>query len=196
MPFKITPNVKLRKDKEGRVRQIQHLQEPYLPESNFAAASPLALSASYVEGAAPIFEVPPEALGHLQEGPLEKPDLQLGNELRVAGEKRTLGTTTIEYVQTHHGLPIWHSGVAVSVHHDPMRVSSSVSTLKYGVEVEILSKEDPIGFASEKKKLSSGELADMLGIKAEDFKGGKKEKERLAQPRINGVRLIIYRYDP
>lgn len=196
MPFQITPNVKLRRDKSGRVRQIQHLQAPYLPEDNIAASSPQALSASYLTGAAPVFEIPLNTLEHLQEAPLKTPNLELSNELRIVKQKRILGTTTLEYAQTHYGLPVWHSGLAVSIHHEPMRTSSSVSTWKYDVEVEIPSQQDPIDFGARMEKMDTGSLAKMLDLKADNFKGSKKEKERLSTPQINGLRLIIYRYDP
>ena len=45
MAFKITPNVRVKRDHEGFVRHLQHLQEPYFPAKG-VAATPRAVAAA------------------------------------------------------------------------------------------------------------------------------------------------------
>lgn len=198
MAFNITPNVKVRRDKEGKVRNIEHLQEPYLPEDNFEQASCQALASGYLSKLIPILEIPKNTLNNLAEGPLSTIDLKLGNELRLVQEKRIMANTTLEYAQTHFGLPIWHSGVSVSVHHEPLRTTSTVSTLKYNVKIENTAKDDQIDFAGNLDKMTSDDkLVSIVGIDAKKLKGtAKKDKESYGKVKINGRRLIIYQYDP
>lgn len=138
MPFDLTSNVYVERDASGAVRQLRHLQQPYA----IAALAPRALAASYVRDVMGIYELPAAALTNL-ENPYRENNLLTPEtvRLRFAAESPFLDTTTIVYVETFRGLPIWEAGFSVTVQAGPNRVTSSCSTLHRDVSVEIQRKE-------------------------------------------------------
>src|ERR1700722_9786207 len=111
MPFAVTRNVHVERAPDGRVRQLRHLQQPY--KANVQGLQPLA--ALYVHDVAAIYELPAAALTDLA-SQFQQTNVFTSEpvRLRLAGETALLGTSTISYVQTLGGLPIWVAGVSVT----------------------------------------------------------------------------------
>ncbi len=178
MAFQITPNVHVDSDDSGVARHLAHLQAPYLPPS-VAATSPRALADQYLHEVAPLYRLDPALLTNL-DAPLEGKLSDVVTQLRFAAEKQIFETTVISYVQTHYGLPIWEAGVSITLHSQPLRVTSSQSTIHLDVTVK-----KP---AAKAKGLPPAIKPALLG----DFLGLGEKGDR---PRVNATRLLIYRYD-
>ncbi len=181
MPFTITRNVHVRRDRDGRVRLLRHLQEPYTAQvAALAAPTTQALAAAYTRDVAAIFEIDPAMLTTLGEkvGRVLKDE---GSRLRLAEEKSILNTSPVSYRQTHLGLPIWEAGFTVRIQGQPLRVTSSESSVHYNVQVQ---KPDPKArFMPD--RITPPLLVQLLGLRS-----------RAKRPRINRTGLLIYRYDP
>lgn len=179
MPFRITPNVRIRRDKDGIVRQLRHLQQPYTPQdAGLVTPTPQAIASVYVRDVAQIYDIDPgmlEKLGERIEGELTDE----GTLLKLAEEKTLMDTTVVSYQQTHFGLPIWEAGFTVRMHRPELRITSSQSSIHYDVQVE---KPDPKAkFMAVRVKKAT--LQQILG-------------EVEIPPKITSIRPLIYRYDP
>src|SRR5262249_38588519 len=84
------------------------------------------------------------------------------------------------FVQTYFGLPIWEAGVSVTMHDQPLRVTSSQSTIHFDVHVQ---KPD-----AQAKYLPDHINARVLGELLALADGAPL-------PKINRTRLLISRHD-
>src|SRR5229473_7394583 len=106
MPFTVTHNVHVERAPNGAVRQLRHLQQPYLA----GTLSGRSLAAHYVQEVAETYQLPPDALATL-DSPFYLTN-SFTNEpvrLRFVGESALPGTSTLAYVQTLGDLPIWEA---------------------------------------------------------------------------------------
>ncbi len=189
MLFENTPNVKLRKDKEGRVRNIHHIQEPFLLPKSRKISSPQVLASTYLKEIIPYLEIEPVSLENVDVSPLETFNIDLGNELRLVNEKRIMANTTLEYVQTLFGIPLWCSGLTVLVQHDPLRISGAMSTLKYDVHIENVQKKEANGIGNNFDPITEKVLSELI-------KNPNDSKTISYGPlKINKQCQIIYRYN-
>src|SRR6266545_1788217 len=133
MPFTVTANVHVERAPNGTVRQLRHLQQPYLVHM----LSGRSLAAQYVQEVAEFYELPPDALTTL-DSPFQPTNSFTGEptRLRFAGENALHGTRTIAFVQTVGDLPIWEAGLSVTIQDEPDRVTSSFSTFHRDPEFE------------------------------------------------------------
>lgn len=183
MPFDISHNVEIRRDQDGRVRQIRHLQHPYSAhDTDLAAPTARSLASAYLHDVAQIYEFSKDLLEDL-EAPVGDQLGEAGTRLQFDVLKSTLNSSVVSYQQTHYGLPIWRAGVRVQLHEAPLRVTSSQSTIHYDVKVSLPKKGGESDFMSEDFTRSS--LRSPLGLST-----------RAKLPDINRTRLLIYRYDP
>lgn len=86
MAFSLTPDVNVVRDQAGRIRQLSHLQQPYVA-AEALVVSPRTLVASYLDDVADLYQVPAGALATLHE-PLDhqlRPDED--NRLRLLKER-------------------------------------------------------------------------------------------------------------
>src|ERR1041385_6812890 len=113
-------------DDSGRVRQINHFDQLWEPKDEEKTARDVA--ASYLRAIAPMLKVKSERLAEL-DAPVsyhapQKQDVQY----RLAEEKTMFDSTTIGYVQTVNNVPVWGSGLTITVKHAPFRVVSATFT--------------------------------------------------------------------
>ena len=127
MAFQITPNVSVTRDSGGVVRQLSHLQQPFLAEG-LAVANPRALSRNYLQEVAPVYSIDSALLSTLDQAVGETLTTD-GLELRFGSQNSLLETTVVAYSQTRWSLPIWEAGLGISILSGPQRVTSSRSTL-------------------------------------------------------------------
>ena len=133
MPFAVTHNVYVERTPNGAVRQLRHLQQPYLAST----LSGRSLAAQYVQEVAETYQLPSNALSTV-DSPFQ-PTNGFTSEpirLRFATESALPDTTTLAYVQTMGGLPIWEAGLSVTIQSGPDRVTSSLSTFHHDAKVE------------------------------------------------------------
>jgi len=172
MTFTLTPSVYVERASDGIVRQLTHLQQPYLA----GMQTPRPLAAQYVRDVASIYQLPPGALTSL-DSPFQPTNGFTDDPVRLyfSGETALLGTSTITYAQTLIGLPIWEAGVSVTIQAGPERVTSSFSTFHHDAKVEPPEREF--------RPYQLAELERLLGL---------RERERVLE--ITSQRRLIYRY--
>jgi len=107
-----------------------------------------------------------------------------GSELRLDAEKRQMDMTTVVYRQTHFGLPVWHSGVAIHMKTRPYRIVSAQSSRHADLDVE----RPAANVLARLKTIAPATLREQLGIAAADRHFDPATLE------IDEVKLIIYRY--
>lgn len=167
------------RDKSGRVRHIEQIQKPFLSPS-LEETTPEQLADQYLAEVAPVYQINDELadLSAVVPGEPTRAEAQL-HRCKV---KDVAGSTVVNYIQSYRGLPIWGADFSVHIAPNPMRVTSSSSTLHDSITLG----NDPEKAAVEyQEKLKPEALTKLLGIK--EGKGVLK---------INGMRLVIYQYDP
>jgi hypothetical protein len=169
------------KDTAGMVRELLHIQKPFIAE----AATPQALSATYVQAMVSRFAIRPEEIAELNLPPADRIE-RAGIEYRLAEQKRIMDTSTLEYVQTYAGIRVWQAGLTVQVKHDPLRVISSQFTGLPGISVRLPSRR----VVAQMEKLDSGGVAGVFGISADAALAA------VAAPlQLKSTRLWIYKFD-
>lgn len=179
MDFELTPNVRVKRDDQGIVRLLSHPQEPYTSPSG-VKQSLRALSEAYVHDVAEIYGIDPTMLSSLAE-PVERKLKKEPLRLRMLEEKRLLNSIVLGYQQTFLGLPIWESHLSVRLHQEPLRVTSSDSSLHGDVQCKAPPK-------TAKFMPSSGQVTELL-----------QDIVRRADGKLVNIteqRLLIYRYNP
>ena len=176
MPFEITPDVFVETDDQGIARHLEHIRSPYTAATaGLVQAAPDQLAMQYVRDVAEIYGVPREWLAGLE------PPVEAGaappDGLFLAGESGATGLAVLSFVQRRFGLPIWEAGIAVNVLLDPVRVTSSRSTLHQVVEGD---PPDPAARYTG-DKVTPPILARLLGLKE-------------GRPGISAIRLLVYQY--
>jgi zinc metalloprotease ZmpB len=187
MPFVMTPNVHVRRDRSGHVRQLSHVSEPYRPNAvdmavaglSDQALTPRSLAEQYLREVAPLYDLAPTTTANFAADVTAAPSAA-PSELRFKEEKSVGDVAAIAYDQTYRGLPIWDAGMTVRIHTAPMQVTGSSSAVHYGVQA---TPPDP-GAPFMPHSLDAAKLRQILGV------GGD------AGPRLNATRLVIYWYDP
>ncbi len=197
MTFKLKPSMLVRKDAENKTRLIGHVQDPYKPEG-LPPSTNLILAESYLNAVSAIYEIEGKELSDLHLAPIKSPDRKLQSQLRLTLEKEIMGTSVVEFSQTYFGLPVWEAGVAISIHESPRRVSSSVNTMHYDIDVELPKTRE---LESDVKRVNTGFLFEKVGLddslmKANSRKRDEISRDKKAAPQINSRRLLVYRYDP
>lgn len=143
----------------------QHLSHPLAPfrSEGAALATPASLAALYLREVSPIY-----GIGN-------------GVELRPAGEKTLAGVSVIAFAQLHRALRVNEAGVTVNILHDPLRVTSSYSTVDRDVRLGRLPAADD-RYAL--RRVNAGVLRVMLGL------------DEGTVIEIDAAATLIHRYDP
>jgi zinc metalloprotease ZmpB len=185
MPFDITPDVHLRRDSEGRVRQLQHIAKPYTPQAVALAAAapstPRALAEEYLRDIGPILDLAPPVTSNFAAEMAAHPTPD-ANQLRFKEEKSNENSTTVSYAQTVLGLPIWNAGVSVQMQTQPLQVTGAHNALHYGVEQLAT---PPVNARYLPNRIDPDALRALLQL-----------APTIPAPVVNSTRLLIYRYEP
>ena len=176
MAFEITPNVTVEYDEQGVARHIEHIAQPYFsPDKDLRG-----VAADYVAAVAKEHRLTKPRLADVEASAGDELAEGEGAALHFAEEKSVMETTLVSYQQTYLGLPVWEAGVAVVLQDKPPRVTSSSST----IHTEIDAKSPPADAPFLPEGITPETLRPLLGL--EGRRGGVK---------INGTRLLVYRYD-
>ncbi|HEV2175767.1 MAG TPA: hypothetical protein VGW33_00965 [Terriglobia bacterium] len=176
MAFTLTPAVQIERDADGNVRSLNHGGQPYGPLSNILNARKLA--ESYLNDVAGIYGIDPAWLGALDKSPSGTVE-NAGTELRFAQQDAVTGTATASFQQTHFGLPVWQAGFTVGLLAEPLRATSSLSTLHAKIDA-VKPGRDAKCLAG---RIKPQELPALLNT-------GRKRREIV----INAERQWIYQY--
>jgi zinc metalloprotease ZmpB len=191
MAFTLTPEVKVRRDAQGNVRQLSHTQEPYRPDAMAmaimaadgkpATLTPRALAEEYLRDVAGFYGFAPAALANFAAAPAAAAITTVPTELRFKEEKAVANAATVSYDQTHFGLPIWNAGVAVRINTAQMAVISSHNATHYTIACDDPDPNAPYM----PNRLTPPVLKGLLGLGTSD-----------EEPRVHATRLLIYQYLP
>ncbi len=174
-------NAHLTRDASGAVRDLLHLDAPYVATAN----APLPAAREYLERYADGLGIERSQLDSLELQPTEEP-IDVGVEYRLAEMRRQFDATAVVFSQTALGLPVWNAGIVVSLLDRPLRVVSSQSTDHREIEVS-----KPSAQALRKlTRLDEKTLAPKLGLR----QAGAEFVPNSLQ--IQRRRLLVYRYDP
>lgn len=187
MPIELTPDVKVRQDTSGKVRQLSHPQKQYRPAAvdllsagMTARLTPRALADQYLRDAAPVFGFAPEETANFAAAAAMSPT-EAGVELRFKEEKAVGAGVTVVYDQTVYGLPIWDAGVTVRIDSKEMGVTGSHNAAHYDVQAH---RPAP-NAAYLPHQMDVDKARKVLGLKPDD-----------PELTINGTRALVYGYHP
>jgi len=201
MPFQLTDKVHVDRDEQGKVRHLEHFQQPFVAARTAAqstamaatgtpsvvAPTPQALAEQYLREVSSIYGIADDMLPD-QGGPgaaaraLGPLGGSAGSKLELTEEKAIMGTTTVSYQQTYNGLPVWEAGVSVTVLPEPMRITASQSSVRPDVSLPSPDALEGPGYRPD--AITPDVLQQLLNVT-----GGNS-------PTINGVHQLVYRYDP
>lgn len=187
MTFEITPKVKVKRDKNGVVRQLRHPRQSFTPQHAVAAAglaaapeTPRSLADAYVREVLPVYDLAGGFAADLN----SVVGTEISDEeprLRFSREKVLKNQATVSYAQTCLGLPVWEAGLTVRMQGDPLVITSSQSSVHHEIEI---SPPGPDA-AYHPEAITADVLIGLLGLDPED-----------ADVSINETQLIVYQYDP
>jgi zinc metalloprotease ZmpB len=185
MPLELTPDVNVRQDANGRVRQLSHPHKQYRPApvDRLAAGmtsqlTPRALAEQYLRDAAPVFGFASEQTTNFAATTGINPS-DAGVELRFKEEKAVGSAVSVAYDQTVFGLPIWDAGVTVRIDRAAMGVTGSHNAGHYDIQ-----PHRPASTAAYLPHLMDlDKIRRVLGLQPSD-----------PELRINGTRALVYRY--
>jgi hypothetical protein len=185
MQFDLTPDVHVRRDQDGKVRQLRHVHKPYTVHQAGLTATgtvtPRALAEQYLRDIATLYELPTSATANFAAAIAPAPTTD-PVQLRFKEEKSLANNTMIAYAQTVFGLPVWDAGVAVRLNSTPLQVTSSHNAMHYGLADIQKPPENALYLPN---RLEPAKLKSVLGI-----------TEAAKDPPVNATRLLIYRYEP
>ena len=141
MTFEITPKVKVKRDKNGVVRQLRHPRQSFTPAHAVAAAgleaapaTPRSLADEYVREVLPVYDLEGDVAADL--------NAAVGTEIADEGprlcflrEKVLKNQATVSYAQTCLGLSVWEAGLTVRMQGDPLVITSSQSSVHHEIEI-------------------------------------------------------------
>lgn len=182
MHFEITSNIHVVRDSDGLVRHISHTNSPFIVDRPDITHNEIA--EEYLHSLKEIYNLDEFMLINLKQNPTAMPD-DSNVQLRFASDNSIFETTVFQYVQTINGIPIWEAGFTMNVLNNPIRITSSYSTIHNNVTLEKYDKSKLTNINSITNEL----LSEYLGFEV------RKGESANTLPRINKKRLIIYQYD-
>lgn len=178
--MELTPGKKATTDRQGRVTHLEHLQEPFL-SPGMAETSAEQLADAYLAEVAGIFKFDAGMLTDLSSAVMAKAAPK-ASRLHRSGVKDVAGSIVVDYKQSFAGLPVWGADFAVHIAANPMRVTSSASSVHDAITLGNDAKKVAAAFT---KLLTAETVGKALGLKA------KKSVSK-----INGMTPVIYLFDP
>src|SRR5215218_6679602 len=135
--FRPDLNAHVAVDDDGKIRQVLHTDERWLPSE----ANPRRAAIEYVRLQAGLFDLAPAALERLHEPVVYTEPEPEGDSFRLAEEKQQFDTSTIAFAQTYGNVPVWRTGVTVTVKGGPARIVESTNTTLANVRAKLPSEE-------------------------------------------------------
>src|SRR5215207_3276240 len=196
-------------DDEGKVRQVLHSEEHWQPNEQ----DPRRAAVDYVRSQARLLDVSESSLDRLDERVGYTEPREEGESYRLLDEKRQFDSATFAFAQTYLNVPVWRTGITVTVKGDPGKIVESTNTTLADVRAEMPTAE-AVGRGRELCEVGERRARDLdavpgqtsadrvvrdaLGLTGErtrdpDVARVAPDPERL---RVNQGRFFIYRYDP
>lgn len=193
---------RLTTDESGRVRGINHTDSFW--ESS--EANPRLAAIEYVNQVAELLELDPDQLAAMHQPVSYLDPVERGTEYRLSEEKQFFDSTTEAFSQTHLNVPVWGSGLTVTVKHNPHRVVSAADTSKDEIRATLPSEElirrykDVFRSAAAERHSKEFEKGDERESATAEFVGNLLRSAGPVEevPGRVGVirgRFFVYRYD-
>lgn len=152
--------------------------------TGLTGATPQQSARNFLAANADALGLAPESFGNFDVNAAVAPSPE-GQALRFESEQGMMDSSTVTYVQTMFGLPIYQAGVSVTTHGPDNAVTAASSTLHYDVAAA-MPEAGLESLTATGADASNGAYDDM--VRAALGKNG-------AKIRINATRLMVYRYD-
>lgn len=124
-------------DDNERVRQINHLEEPW--ESS--QESPLMAAIDYLQQVAGVLETSYAELQNPHQKVSFVEPMEQEVEYRLGEQKQLFDSTTIIFNQTYLNVPVWRAGITLTLKHNPNRVVMATDTSQQGMNATLPSPE-------------------------------------------------------
>lgn len=144
-------------DDNGRVQSLSHFDNP-VPGNGTTAQ---AVAQNYLQQMGETLGLVSTSLQNMSLLP-EEAVTDERPELRFESEKEQFDNSTVSYLQTAIGLPVWGASVSVQIKNNPYRVLNSTSTVHENINVQKPSK----AALKKYKTVSEKELRDALSSEA------------------------------
>jgi hypothetical protein len=193
-------------DDEGKARHVLHTEEHW----QSTEGDPRSAAIEYVRAQAGLLEVEDADLGRLEEAVSYTEPREEQDAYRLVDEKRQFDSSTFAFAQTYLNVPVWRTGISVTVKGEPGAIVESTNTTMAGVQAE-LPPEEAIarwreltevaerragdGEESAAATPSDGMVREALGLTGDGVEttAALPDADRL---RVNRGRFFVYRYDP
>lgn len=196
-------------DEDGTVRHVLHTDGPWLPSQE----DPRRAAMEYVRSLADPLGIREAALDRLDEPVSYAEPRDEGGSYRLVEEKRQFDSVTVGFAQTYMNVPVWRTGLTVTIKGEPSRIVESTNTTLGNVHAEMPSDEaisrwrELIATSGRRPAAARGDEAavtpadrmvrEALGL----AEGRSDEAARAGVPdaarlRVNRGRFFVYRYDP
>jgi len=209
--FRPELNAHVSVDAEGKVRHVLHSEDLWRSTEE----NPRRAAIEYVRAQAGLLEIADPALDRLDEPVTYTEPREEEESYRLAEEKRQFDSVTVAFAQTYLNVPVWRTGLSVTVKAEPSSIVESTNTALVGVRAELPSDEaigrwrelsavadsraDDVGKEAPAATPSDRMVRDALGLTEE--RAGEtdvmaavvRDADRL---RVNQGRFFVYRYDP
>jgi hypothetical protein len=176
-------------DEIGVVRHIQHSPKSSSKTKekiSLMKDTPQLIANEYIKEMAPTFGIKPELLTELGKQNKEKVKFQLndaGEKILFSDEKQIMNTHIISYVHTFNEIPIFQSGLSVTIN-DGMGVVSSQNSVHSDLQIQMPSENAEFL----PQNIDVEKLKDILNI--------QNSKTTWTKISINSKRLLIYQFKP
>lgn len=196
-------------DDKQSVKQILHRSEYYLLEENTLAQA----AVEYFQKVSDLYKLAPEQLKNMHQQVSFLEPREQGIEYRQFEEKTMFDSTTFGYYQTIQNVPIWRTGMAVTIKNNPNRAILSTNNSQDEVSLKLPSEKSierwrnillhqtsqhrTEGFAVIKdENVAKGEfIHDLLGTKPSGGATKKSVNYNIEMPRLIRGRFFAYKYD-
>jgi zinc metalloprotease ZmpB len=178
--FKLTADINVSQDEQGRIRHVEHIQNPYLSPS-LGEPTPEQLADQYLVEIASTYKIDTGFLSDLS-APIQDIPTNAETKLHRYKVKEIDGSYVVKYIQSHNGIRLWRANISVHIAMNPPRVTASSSTLHESIR---LGNDLEKVAADYKNKLTPEAVTKLL-----------EQKKGKGVSKINDIRLVIYQYDP
>jgi zinc metalloprotease ZmpB len=196
-------------DEDGTVRHILHTDERWLPSEE----DPRRAAMEYVRSQAAPLRIQEATLDSMEEPVSHAAPRSEGESLRVVEEKRQFDSTTVAFAQTFLNVPVWGTGVSVTIKGGPSRIVDCTNTTLADVQAEMPPEEAVARWreliaamegrpAADRGEQPAATPADETVRRALGLAQEPGERARTAAGpdaaglRVNRGRFFVYRYDP
>lgn len=187
-------------DDAGKVRHILHHGEPWRGTTD----DPVAAAIEYVRERAGLLQLADTTLSHLDEEVAYTDPRDEGDEYRLDDVKRQFDTVTVSFAQTHLNVPVWRTGISVTVKQENER--SRVIEVTDNTLPTVRATLPPVRQVRRWREMLDApgrrprwrdavpEAAGSDEVVREAV--GLSEQADADRLRVNRARFFVYRYDP